>query len=600
MNESRYQLMSNPTKRQPLHLLYPGRYMEDNYHYTGNNIPNENPRGLYRTKEINDNLQMIASSETEAISRRLGGKYPIISHPAVDPSSIVEDPRLVGLNMEGNSGLDPNYQYTTNPGRYEDLQQVYQDVNNNNNYEGRNEYYEGINEYNNNNSYNNNDDSYEYVDNILPKYNWHRKAEEVGYDVSSSSINSRQNINQGTSGRGGSNINIREYDKNNNQKKSSTRENYTKYKMNYDSPLPSSYIHTHEHTHEHPPPSNSDYSRGNGINYKKYSNYPAMATSRSSKIPRREILSNDYDDIFGNNNRVEGGGRGGNRDYRQQPVGASNSSDSVIINETKCSTPTGELKTCVITNCTTPSGGFGGGTKTGTCTQITCTCGGSDSSKNNCTKKTCTMWDGNGTSAKNIGGCDFTDSTTYTTTDGCTYEGSCKTEETCGKDEPDEPDKPDVEEPSYNWWLIGLGIFALIFVIFLVWYFGFREKTPEDTSLGGAYNGTATPGFSVDQQYSGGQQQQQYSGDQYSGQPLQQQYSEQCIPLDNGPIEGGIIQSSDCSTQSQPQQQQQFQQPQQQQSQPLPYCTNQSQSQQQQQQQPYQVLNFYNGLPPSM
>ena len=89
-----YRYMSHPFKKQPLHLLYPGRYMSNQYHFTGDNIPNEDPEGLDRTRDDIAILAKASRMEQEAFARHLGGKDPVVYHPAVEPEATIEDPDL--------------------------------------------------------------------------------------------------------------------------------------------------------------------------------------------------------------------------------------------------------------------------------------------------------------------------------------------------------------------------------------------------------------------------------------------------------------------------------------------------------------------------
>lgn len=96
----KYNLLQCEPIKQPLQLLYPGRILEPDYHYTGDNIPNEDMTGLERTRKISRSLAVAYNMEKEALSRHLGGKSKIVPHPAVEPEAIINDPRLGSINLE--------------------------------------------------------------------------------------------------------------------------------------------------------------------------------------------------------------------------------------------------------------------------------------------------------------------------------------------------------------------------------------------------------------------------------------------------------------------------------------------------------------------
>lgn len=107
----RYKLMecaANP--KQPLQLLYPGRFLLPGDNYNGSNIPHEDMEGLEKTRKMSQALRTAYDIEKEALSRHLGGKYPIYPHPAVEPDAIINDPRLSGVSLDfgGESGAVDN------------------------------------------------------------------------------------------------------------------------------------------------------------------------------------------------------------------------------------------------------------------------------------------------------------------------------------------------------------------------------------------------------------------------------------------------------------------------------------------------------------
>lgn len=117
-----YRYTKYPFRKQHLQLLYPGRLLTQNYHYTGENIPNEDPEGLLETKTHDAALAKAASMEQEALARHLGGKDKVVRHPAVEPEAVLEDPRLTSLTLRDTGGLNPNLD--TVPSKYDNLQGI--------------------------------------------------------------------------------------------------------------------------------------------------------------------------------------------------------------------------------------------------------------------------------------------------------------------------------------------------------------------------------------------------------------------------------------------------------------------------------------------
>ncbi len=119
--ETSYRYMAYPLQQQPLQLLYPGRYMTPDMHFTRDNIKNSDPEGLARTKFQDKALQQASDIESEALSRLLGGKGKILRHPAVMPESVIEDPSLANVIIDDipnpNLRLEPNQFSVANAGR---------------------------------------------------------------------------------------------------------------------------------------------------------------------------------------------------------------------------------------------------------------------------------------------------------------------------------------------------------------------------------------------------------------------------------------------------------------------------------------------------
>jgi len=97
---SSYRYMAYPLQQQPLQLLYPGRIYLPEYHFTRDNIPNEDPEGLALTKYRDKAFQDAANIESEALSRHLGGIGKVLRHPATPPEASIEDPSLAGVTID--------------------------------------------------------------------------------------------------------------------------------------------------------------------------------------------------------------------------------------------------------------------------------------------------------------------------------------------------------------------------------------------------------------------------------------------------------------------------------------------------------------------
>jgi len=89
--QNSYRFMKYPMQKQKLQLLYPGMPMSSNYHYNGDNIPNQYTDAVYDAKMQLAELSRIASRDEEAISRHLGGKGPVYDHASIEPEEPVED-----------------------------------------------------------------------------------------------------------------------------------------------------------------------------------------------------------------------------------------------------------------------------------------------------------------------------------------------------------------------------------------------------------------------------------------------------------------------------------------------------------------------------
>ena len=102
-----YQYLVHPLPPQQLQELYPGKLMSNQWHYTGDNIPNEDPEGLEYTKSRMSALARAAAMEEEALARHLGGKHHVARHPAVTPEATIEDPDLRSLSVRDLPNPNP-------------------------------------------------------------------------------------------------------------------------------------------------------------------------------------------------------------------------------------------------------------------------------------------------------------------------------------------------------------------------------------------------------------------------------------------------------------------------------------------------------------
>ena len=110
--ETSYRYMKYPLQQQPLQLLYPGRYMTSDMHFTRDNVKNEDPEGLARTKFQDKALQQASDIESEALSRHLGGHGKVLRHPSVMPEASIEDPTLANVTI--NDIPNPNLRHEPN------------------------------------------------------------------------------------------------------------------------------------------------------------------------------------------------------------------------------------------------------------------------------------------------------------------------------------------------------------------------------------------------------------------------------------------------------------------------------------------------------
>lgn len=140
VGDGSYRYLKYPLPKQQLQLLYPGRLMNNQMDFTGNNIPNEYPVELEHQRQVMNNLTQEALNTQEMISREKLGVHPVIPYGIVEPEAQIEDPQLKTLTLDEtpmpfeyspqrenyqnvNPRLNPNYQDTddTPPSRTSQL-----------------------------------------------------------------------------------------------------------------------------------------------------------------------------------------------------------------------------------------------------------------------------------------------------------------------------------------------------------------------------------------------------------------------------------------------------------------------------------------------
>jgi hypothetical protein len=127
---NRYNLLEcGPQPKQPLQLLYPGRFMKPYYNTSGSNIPNEDMEGLDKSRKISRSMKVAYDMEIEALSRHLGGKDKIYPFPAAAPEAVIQDPRLATMSMmetlpEIMKGNDPSRGFSAEYSEYNDLNKI--------------------------------------------------------------------------------------------------------------------------------------------------------------------------------------------------------------------------------------------------------------------------------------------------------------------------------------------------------------------------------------------------------------------------------------------------------------------------------------------
>lgn len=103
-NASSYRFMRYPLPKGILQELYPGRLIDPNWHFTGDNIPVQ-----YGFQVTRNNLALLskdAALTQESMNRQLGGINPIFDHASVEPENAVEvvDSSIITENEVGIRG----------------------------------------------------------------------------------------------------------------------------------------------------------------------------------------------------------------------------------------------------------------------------------------------------------------------------------------------------------------------------------------------------------------------------------------------------------------------------------------------------------------
>lgn len=92
-----YRRFSNPPKKQPLQLLYPGRILLPGEGFTSEGIPNEDPQGAAITQDIDRTLNSTAEWESNQYSRLLGGHPKTFPEFVDEPEQFVDNSRTVQI-----------------------------------------------------------------------------------------------------------------------------------------------------------------------------------------------------------------------------------------------------------------------------------------------------------------------------------------------------------------------------------------------------------------------------------------------------------------------------------------------------------------------
>jgi len=98
--------------------------MSNQFHYTGENIPNEDPKGLDETREHMKAFAKAAEMEQEALARHLGGRPKMINHAAVEPEATIEDPALKDMSID-LQGINPYLEDVKS--KYDNLGEITED-----------------------------------------------------------------------------------------------------------------------------------------------------------------------------------------------------------------------------------------------------------------------------------------------------------------------------------------------------------------------------------------------------------------------------------------------------------------------------------------
>lgn len=107
-----YRFMSNPPKKQPLQLLYPGKLLTPYDSFTGDNIPHEHPEAIAKTRATFQRNALQANHQEIELKTYLGGYGRLLAHPFVEPDVLVDDP-ILGINTLTTPNATPNVQGKT-------------------------------------------------------------------------------------------------------------------------------------------------------------------------------------------------------------------------------------------------------------------------------------------------------------------------------------------------------------------------------------------------------------------------------------------------------------------------------------------------------
>lgn len=101
-----YRFMSNPPKKQPLQLLYPGRLLTPYDDFNGTNIQHLYPEAIEKTRSNYQKIALEANQRQQSLKTYLGGDGRLLAHPFVEPDVMVDDPVLGIMSLSTPSASD--------------------------------------------------------------------------------------------------------------------------------------------------------------------------------------------------------------------------------------------------------------------------------------------------------------------------------------------------------------------------------------------------------------------------------------------------------------------------------------------------------------